>query len=231
MSLARTNMENMLLAVMVMNDYVLMINLVSLLVIPRWNDVYNFINSMIEESRYCSKVMKKSFNKELVITKTSAKCWICDNNYVDSDVKGWDHCHIIRKDRGSAHRGYNINVTSSLKILILFHNLKNYDSHLIIEELGIVNLKINFIPNVLQRQMSLNLNNKIMSYNNELLKSSADSLGGIEKIVLGQFIVFFMLRFYPLPPLLLVVHTKIKEFLDLSIQKARYITYLIFPFK
>ena len=126
-----------------------MINLVSLLVIPRWNDVYNFINSMIEESRYCSKVMKKSFNKELVITKTSAKCWICYNNYVDSDVKGWDHCHIIRTDRGSAHRGYNINVTSSLKILILFHNLKNYDSHLIIEELGIVNLKISFIPNVL----------------------------------------------------------------------------------
>ena len=31
--------------------------------------VYNFISSMIEESKYCSDVMKKRFNKELVMTK------------------------------------------------------------------------------------------------------------------------------------------------------------------
>ena len=41
---------------------------------------------MIEESKYCSEVMKKYFNKELVITKednedfkNTTKCWICDN--------------------------------------------------------------------------------------------------------------------------------------------------------
>ena len=53
--------------------------------------VYNFISSMIEESKYCSDVMKKHFNKELVMTKdedfeNSTKCWICDNDYVDNDV-------------------------------------------------------------------------------------------------------------------------------------------------
>ena len=31
--------------------------------------VYNFISSLIEESKYCSDVMKKHFNKELVMTK------------------------------------------------------------------------------------------------------------------------------------------------------------------
>ena len=47
--------------------------------------VYNFINSMIKESKYCNKVMKKYFNKELAMTeednedfKSSTKCWICD---------------------------------------------------------------------------------------------------------------------------------------------------------
>ena len=30
--------------------------------------VCNFINSMIEESKYCSEVMKKPFNKKLVMT-------------------------------------------------------------------------------------------------------------------------------------------------------------------
>ena len=57
---------------------------------------------MIEESKYCSDVMKKKrFKKELVMTrednedfKNSDKCWICDNNYVDIDIKVRDHCHI-----------------------------------------------------------------------------------------------------------------------------------------
>ena len=46
--------------------------------------------------------MKKHFKKELVMTKeddkdfeNSTKCWICDNVYVDGDVKVRDHCHII----------------------------------------------------------------------------------------------------------------------------------------
>ena len=48
---------------------------------------------MVEESKYCSDVMKKHFNKELVMTnednenfKSSTKCWICDNDYIDTDV-------------------------------------------------------------------------------------------------------------------------------------------------
>ena len=26
--------------------------------------------------------------------KNSTKCWICDNDYVDNDVKVRDHCHV-----------------------------------------------------------------------------------------------------------------------------------------
>ena len=63
--------------------------------------VYNFINSMIEESKYCNKVMKKHFNKELVMTKEDnedfnncTKFWICHNDYIDTDVEVTYHCHI-----------------------------------------------------------------------------------------------------------------------------------------
>ena len=48
---------------------------------------------MIEESKYCGDVMKKNFNKELVMTKEHIKdfnfteCWICGDDYVDNDVK------------------------------------------------------------------------------------------------------------------------------------------------
>ena len=74
--------------------------------------IYDFINSMIEESKY---VMKKHFNKELVIIikgngtfENSTKYWICDNDYIDTDVKVRDHCCVTGKYRGSAHRDCNI---------------------------------------------------------------------------------------------------------------------------
>ena len=47
-----------------------------------------------------------------------------------------DHCNISGKYRGSAHRDRNINVKLNRKVLIVFHNLKIYDSHLIIQELS-----------------------------------------------------------------------------------------------
>ena len=47
---------------------------------------------MIEKSKYCNEVLKKYFNKELVMTKedkedlkNSTKCCICDNDYIDTD--------------------------------------------------------------------------------------------------------------------------------------------------
>ena len=71
---------------------------------------------MIKESKYCSDMMKKHLNKELVMTKednqdfkNSTKCLICDNDYVDNDVKVRDYCHTTGKYRSSAHRDFNIN--------------------------------------------------------------------------------------------------------------------------
>ena len=73
--------------------------------------VYNFVNSVIEESKYCSNVMKQNFNKELVMTKkknkgfkNSTKCWICYYDYVGDNGKVRYHCHVTGKYRGSAHR-------------------------------------------------------------------------------------------------------------------------------
>ena len=43
------------------------------------------------------------------------------------------------------------------KLPVVSHNLKNYDSHLIIQELGKFNLKINIIPNGLEKYMSFNI--------------------------------------------------------------------------
>ena len=53
--------------------------------------------------------MTKEDNEDF---KNSTKCWICDNDYVDNDLKVRDHCYIIGKYRGSAHRDCNINLKS-----------------------------------------------------------------------------------------------------------------------
>ena len=110
--------------------------------------------------------MKKHFSKELVMTKkgnedfkNSTKCWICEDDYIDDgyicvddclNVKVRDHCHITGKYRGSVHVDCNINVKVNHKILIVLHNLKHYDSHLIMQELGKSNFEINVIPNGLE---------------------------------------------------------------------------------
>ena len=124
---------------------------------------------MIEEKKSCSDVMKKHFNKELVMSEkddedfeNSTKCWICDNDNIDNDVKVRDHCHITGKYRGSANRDCNINVKLNHKFPVVFHNLKNYDSHLIMQELGKFNLKINFKPNGLEKYLSFTINNKLI---------------------------------------------------------------------
>ena len=83
--------------------------------------------------------------------KNSTKCWICNNDYGDNDVKVQDHCYITGKYRSSARRDCNINVKLNHKISVVFHNLKSYDSHLIMQELGKFNLKINFTPNGLEK--------------------------------------------------------------------------------
>ena len=97
---------------------------------------------MTEEIKYSSDVMKKHFNKEFVMTiednkdfENSTKCWICENGYIDNHVKVRNHCHITRKYRGFVHRDCNITAKLNHKISVVFQNLKNYDSHLMMQEL------------------------------------------------------------------------------------------------
>ena len=43
----------------------------------------------------------------------------------------------------------------------MFHNLKNYDSHFIMQELGKFDIKISIIPNGLEKYMSFTINDKL----------------------------------------------------------------------
>ena len=114
--------------------------------------------------------MAKEGNEDF---KNSTKCWICDNGYVDNDVKVRAHCHITGKYRGFAHGDCNISPKLNQKVPVVFNNLQIYDSHLIMQKLGKVNLKLDIIPNGLEKYMSFTINNKLSLL---FLSSALDSL-------------------------------------------------------
>ena len=81
-------------------------------------------------------------NKPMLITAeeeqqfiNATSCYICGDCF-DENGKGHkvrDHCHYTGKYRGCAHNVCNIKFNyDNFKIPVFFHNLKNYDAHLII---------------------------------------------------------------------------------------------------
>ena len=118
--------------------------------------------------------MTKEVNEDF---ENSVNCWICNNDYIDCDVKVRDLCHITEKYAGSTYRDCNINVKLNHKIPVVFHNLKNHESHLIMQKLGKSNLKINVIPNGLEKYLSFGINNKLCFIDSfRFLSSLLDSL-------------------------------------------------------
>ena len=120
------------------------------IVIYRGSDpISKFMKCMFEELNNCQKIMRENFNKPLQMTnrdekafKKATHCHICGRKYKPDDEENIpvrDHCHITGKYRGSAHKNCNLKLQISaekIKIPVIFHNLKGYDSHFIIQQLG-----------------------------------------------------------------------------------------------
>ena len=165
------------------------------------NAVYRFMEKMLEEVKYCKAVVKKRFNKPLVMTeddemcfKLMDKCHICGEKYTDKDVRVRDHCHITGKFRGSAHQECNLKLRikpENIKIPVIFHNLRGYDSHFIMQQIGEIakkhaytnkkgekqDLNINAIPNNMEKYMAFMLGNNLTFIDSfQFMSSSLDKL-------------------------------------------------------
>ena len=107
------------------------------------NAAYEFIKAILKEYKYCKKGINKHFNKNLILSgeeerlfQQSNSCRICKNLTDSDEEKVRDHCHMTGKSRGAAHGSCNINLQLTKKNLVIFHNLRGYDSHLIFRELA-----------------------------------------------------------------------------------------------
>ena len=158
------------------------------------------MEKMLEEVKYCKTTMYKHFNKPLRMTKDDEeyqkadKCHICDKKYTNKDIRVRDHCHITGKYRGSAHQECNLKLrvnAAEIKIPVIFHNLRGYDSHFIMQEIGeIVNkhtytnhkgekcqMNINAIPNNMEKYMAFMLGNHLTFLDSfQFMSSSLEKL-------------------------------------------------------
>ena len=164
--------------------------------------VNKFMEAMLEEVKYCTKIMKKEFNKPLRMTKEDEEefqkaneCHIYNKKYTNEDIKVRDHCHITGKYRGSAHQECNLKLRvkpEEIKIPVIFHNLRGYDSHFIMQEIGEIvkkhtyinkngkktQMNINAIPNNMEKYMAFMLGNNLVFLDSFQFMSS-----GLDKLV------------------------------------------------
>lgn len=112
------------------------------------NKLYKFIGrdcviNMVEQLRTlanrCVREMQK--NERMTMTeddkqnfKSATLCSICNKPFTETNMKVRDHCHRTGKYRGAAHNACNINYFTNRYLPIVFHNLRGYDSHLIIRK-------------------------------------------------------------------------------------------------
>ena len=85
---------------------------------------------------------------KIKILKTVLTIVYIVNIYAVSDVKVRDHYHVRE---GSSHKECNIKIKLNHKIHIIFHNVRNYDSHLNMQVVKLnskINITLNWLKNI-----------------------------------------------------------------------------------
>ena len=145
---------------------------------------YQFIKAILKEYEYCKKVMKKHFNKNLIKSEkekeqfqSSNAYWICEKLIDNDDEKVRDNCHVTGKFRGAAHWSCNTNLQLTKKVPVIFNNLRGYDNHLIFCEPHKFDVRIDVIPNELEKYMVFFLNKKLVFIDSmQFTKSCLDTV-------------------------------------------------------
>ena len=144
-----------------------------------------------ELSTECIEEMQH--NQDMILSNTEAlrfysatHCSICKECFKPDEKKCRDHDHRTGKYRGATHNKCNINYFCNRYLPIVFHNLRGYDSHLIIKKaydistrLG--NPKFDVIPNSYEKFMSFNIGSLKFIDSFQFMASS------LEKLVVNLF--------------------------------------------
>ena len=129
----------------------------------------DYVQTKAEELRSYLKnkepMLLSPFEEYEFMNKT--QCYICNENFDTSDknlTKVRDHCHLTGKYRGAAHSICNLQLRinpKTVKIPVVFHNLKGYDSHLLLSAVKPRHGRIECIPSNSEKYISFTIGSGI----------------------------------------------------------------------
>ena len=133
-----------------------------------------FVETLTEDLRPIYEILKTP--KPIVMSdsekdqhKKSDSCYACGIEFKatrvnektkkeEKVIKCADHCHITGKYRGAACDKCNLRMRVPKFVLVLFHNLEGYDSHLFVKSLGLEEGDIKCIPKTDEKYISFSKN-------------------------------------------------------------------------
>ena len=135
------------------------------------NSVNKFFSDILEEEKEIlaklqefQKTPMNLSSEEKIHHRNASTCYVCKGDFTNENRKVRDHCHVSGNYRGASCNKCNLGMKLTKTIPVVFHNLKGYDSHLLLTELGKFNKKISVIPNNMQTYMSFSIGNKTSFY-------------------------------------------------------------------
>ena len=152
--------------------------------------IIEFLKYTTDVEEKCIKILNdktflnfnwKTFSKiDKDIYDCATTCHICTKPLNGDKVL--DHCHITGKYRGPAHNACNVNFNyKNWKLPVIFHNLKNYDSHFIIQHVGKLQDRLNgkdiqIIPTTMDKYLSFTIGKCVFLDSCQFMATSLEKL-------------------------------------------------------
>ena len=124
----------------------------------------------------------KMTKQDIQTFNNSTVCHVCEKPLNGDSVR--DHCHITGQFRGAAHNKCNLKLRLDKKrftVPVVFHNLRGYDSHLLMQAISKVGGEITCIPNNTEKYISFSLGQLRFIDSAQFLLASLDKLVSANK--------------------------------------------------
>ncbi|GBN22535.1 hypothetical protein AVEN_268168-1, partial [Araneus ventricosus] len=128
------------------------------------NAVQHFMENILKEkeelaAKLTSIVPISMTPQDELDFRSATHCSICKKALKGDRVR--DHDHQTGRYRAALHSSCNLKFRLSKKIPIVFHNLKNYDGHLIMQEIGkLKDYEISVVPTTMEKYVTLSLSKR-----------------------------------------------------------------------
>lgn len=109
------------------------------------------VKSMLEKAKEYGRDLQRYPEPNLTDEQEAAfqaaeRCWLCQKQFEDDDVRVRDHDHYTGAYRGAAHNECNVNCKTRQEISVFAHNAANYDLHALACELSRLDPKVHGEP-------------------------------------------------------------------------------------